>query len=78
MPRDVPHITSPINGQYTLVDVAMEAAEGPIAYSGDEAVLHRIEVYVVNMPLQIRVVTNGVLPEAPLPDAFLSLFHFTQ
>jgi len=73
MPRNVPHIPSPICGKNALLDIAMEAAERPIAHTRDETVLHRIEVYVVNVPFQIRVIANCVLPIAALPDAFLAL-----
>ena len=35
-----------------------------------EPVLHGIEVNIIDMTLHVRVITNGVLPIAALPDAF--------
>ena len=45
----------------------------PIGYTGDMPVFHRIEMNVIDMTLHIRVITNGVLPIAALPNTFLSL-----
>ncbi len=78
LPRNGPHIASPIRRKNALLNIAMEAAERPIAHPGDEAVLHRIEVNVINVPLQIRFITNCVLPIAALPDTFLALPEFTH
>ena len=49
----------------------------PIAYARDVSVLHRIKVNVVNMTFEIRVVANGVLPIAALPDALFPFGNFT-
>ncbi|HEV7601154.1 MAG TPA: hypothetical protein VGO49_13010 [Bradyrhizobium sp.] len=48
----------------------MKAAVRPIQNAPDVSVLHRIEVNVVDMALEIGIVANGVLPIAALPDAF--------
>ncbi len=56
----------------------MEAAERPIVHASDETVLHGVEVNAIDMPLQIRVIANGVLPVATLPDAFLALLQFAH
>ena len=77
LPRDVSHISSPIHGKVALLDVAMKAAESPVVHARDKAVLHGIEVNVINMPFQIRVVANCVLPIAALPDALLTLEQLT-
>jgi hypothetical protein len=37
---------------------------------------HRIVMDVINVPLEIGIVTNGVLPIAALPDAFFPLRDF--
>jgi hypothetical protein len=35
--------------------------------------LYRIDVNVVYMPLQIGVISNPMLPEAPLPNARITM-----
>jgi hypothetical protein len=39
----------------------------------NEAVLHRVEVNVINMPLQITFIADLELPETALPDALSRL-----
>jgi hypothetical protein len=39
-------------------------------------VLDRIEVNVIHMPVEIRVIHNLVFPETPLPDALFSFGNF--
>lgn len=39
------------------------------------SMLHRIEVNVVNVTLQIRLIANCMLPIATLPDPFLALHN---
>jgi hypothetical protein len=58
LPGNVPHIPSPIHGKGALINIAVEAAERPIAHTRDEAMLHGIEVYVINVPLQVSIVAN--------------------
>ena len=48
----------------------MKAAMRPIGYAHDVSVLHRIEMNVINMAFEIRVIANRVLPIAALPNAF--------
>ena len=67
------HVTSRILCEQTALNIAMEAAMRPIDCPSDVAVLDRIEVNVVDMALQIGVISNCVLPVASLPDAFLPL-----
>ena len=43
----------------------------PITDTRDMSVLHRIEMDIIDMPGEIVLVANGVLPESPLPDATL-------
>jgi hypothetical protein len=47
----------------------MEAAVRPVANPSDIAVLHRIEVDVIDVTLEVRIISNSVLPEPPLPDS---------
>ena len=53
----------------------MEAAMRPINDPRDVPVLHGIEMDVVDMPFEIGVISDGVLPVAALPDAFFALRH---
>jgi hypothetical protein len=39
----------------------------PVANSGHEFVLHRIEMNVVNVASEIVLIADGVFPESPLP-----------
>jgi hypothetical protein len=41
--------------------------------SRDHLMLGRIDMDVINMPREIILVANGVLPIAPLPDASFAL-----
>jgi hypothetical protein len=40
----------------------------PVAYALDKAMLHRIVVDIVNVPLEIAVIANGMFPESTLPQ----------
>ena len=40
------------------------------------SMLHWIEMNIINMPLQIGVVANRVLPVTPLPNSFLPFDNF--
>ena len=51
----------------------MKTAERPIDDMLDQTVLDRIDMDVIDMTAQIRLITNPVLPKAPLPDAGLSM-----
>ena len=42
----------------------MKTAERPIGDSGDEPVLHRIVVDVIDVALEVGVVTDGMFPIA--------------
>ena len=39
----------------------------PVPHAGDKAMPHRIEVNIVNMPLEIPVIADRVLPKSALP-----------
>ena len=41
----------------------------PVTHSVDEPVLDRIDVNIVDMPREIDVVADGVLPISALPNA---------
>src|ERR1700735_5834088 len=50
----------------------MKTAVRPVSRSGHVAMLNRIEVDVVNVPLEIGIIANGMFPIAPLPNTLLS------
>ncbi len=50
----------------------------PIGYTRDVSVLHRIEMNVIDMAIQIRIIANRVFPMAALPDPLLSLDNFAR
>ena len=45
----------------------------PVADPRDEAVLHRVEMAILNMVPKVGVVADHVLPVAALPDPGLAL-----
>ena len=59
----------PVTRQYTLRNQAMETAERPVGDATHQPVLHRVVMDVIDVPFEIRVVADGVLPIAALPDA---------
>ncbi len=59
--------TCPVDGQYPLSHVPMKRRVRPVANTGHESVLYRIEMNVVDMAFEIVFVANGVLPEPSLP-----------
>jgi hypothetical protein len=75
-PGNLFHIPTPIGRQQAPFNVAMKAAVRPISDTGDVAVLDRIEVNVVNVPLKVGIIANGVFPIATLPNALLAFAHF--
>src|SRR5262249_31715728 len=62
-------IAAPVSRQQTVLHIAVEATVRPIADPSDIAVLHRIEVDVIDMTLEVRIVADCVLPKPSLPDA---------
>ena len=75
-PLNIAKISSPIGSEQSSFDKAVEAAVRPIGYACDVAVLHRVEVNIVDVSLEIFIVANCVLPVTALPDAFLPLGNF--
>ena len=70
-------ITTPIQRQDTLIDIAVEAAVRPVCGPGDEAMLDGIVVNVIDMPIEIGAVADGVLPITALPeDNVQNVSHF--
>ena len=70
---NIAQIASPIRGKQSSLYITVETAVGPIGNASDVAVLHWVEMDIVDMTFEVRLIPNGVLPIAPLPDAFFSL-----
>jgi hypothetical protein len=71
-PLNIAQIATPIRSEHSLLNEAVEAAVRPVGYALYVAVFHRVEVNVVDVSLEIPVVSNCVFPVPALPDAFLS------
>jgi hypothetical protein len=67
------NLISPILGQQSLRDVTMKAAVRPIAHLRYMSMLHRIEVDVVDVALQVGIISNGMFPIATLPNSPLTV-----
>src|SRR5262249_49409379 len=67
--RQLSDVPAPIRWQEPLRNVTMKRAVRPIRDFRHISVLDRIEVNVVDMPFQIAIVTDGMLPIAALPDS---------
>jgi hypothetical protein len=63
-------VSCPIAGQYALRNIAVETTERLVSHTRHQPMFHRIVMDVINVPLEIGIITNGVLPIAALPDAF--------
>jgi hypothetical protein len=74
---NVAKIASPILGQQPSLYIAVEAAMRPIGYARDVAMLHGVEMNVIDMAFEICLISNGMLPIASLPNAFFPLADFT-
>jgi hypothetical protein len=66
---DFADVATPIRGQYSIADIAMERAVRPIPNLRHVAVLHRIVVNVVDVPFEIGLVSDCMLPVTPLPKS---------
>jgi hypothetical protein len=51
----------------------VKTAVWPIRDARDMPMLHRIEMDVIDMLLEIRIIANNVFPVATLPDTFFPL-----
>jgi hypothetical protein len=70
------HVSTPIRNKHAPLDIAVKTAVRPISDAGDVAVLHWVEVNVIDMPREIGFIADGMLPIAALPNAFLPLGNF--
>src|SRR5687768_8354017 len=67
------HVSSPVPRQQSCPHIAMKRRIRPVSYARYELVLDRVEMDVVDVPFEISIVTNGVLPEPPLPECSLPI-----
>src|SRR5262245_55080046 len=72
MPGDLAQITAPVGGQHSAFDVAMKAAVRPIAHARHMPMLNGIEMDVVHVALEVRVIMDHMLPVAALPQPALA------
>ena len=72
----VHHVATSIRGQETSLDVAVEAGVWPINDPRHKTVFDRIVVDVVDMPVKISIISDGVFPIAALPNSLFALFYF--
>lgn len=63
----------PVGWQQALGDMAVNGGEGPVRGTLGVAMLDRIEVDVIDVPLQVVLTADAVLPVTSLPDAPLAL-----
>jgi hypothetical protein len=64
---DLALIAAPVSRQQSILHMAVEAAVRPVANPSDITVLHRIEVDVIDMTLEVGIVSDCVLPKPSLP-----------
>ena len=64
--------TTPIGRVNPRLDAARKRREWPFSGTFDQAVLYRIVVDVIEVPLEIFLVADHMFPEPPLPHASLS------
>jgi len=63
---------SPVWAQPPQTDVTVKRRERPIGNAFDQAVLDRIVMDIVHMPLKIIFVVDGMFPVTPLPQVIFS------
>src|SRR5947209_8482744 len=75
---DITYVAAPICRQDATLHVGMKTAVRPVGNARNEAVLYRIEMDVVDVPFEILVVANGMLPVAALPNPLFALGNFAR
>ena len=66
------HDTSPVSRQQAFTDIAMKRRVRPVSHPRHAAMLDRVEVDVIHMPLEIVIIPDRVFPESSLPQNILS------
>src|SRR5215510_9510459 len=62
-------IATPVSRQQTALHIAVEATVRPVANASDISVFHRIEMNVIDVTLEVRIVSDCVFPKPSLPDS---------
>ena len=62
-------LAAPVGRIVARADEATKAGVGPIARASAVTVLHRVEMDVVEMPLEVAFVADRVFPESGQPDS---------
>jgi hypothetical protein len=57
-------VSRPIARQYALRNMAVETAVRPVGDASHRPVFHRVVMYVIDVPFEIFVVMDGVIPIA--------------
>ena len=65
-------IATPIRGQNTRTDIAVQRGKWPIGWRRYQPVLDRIEMNIVGAALEIPVISYGVFPKALLPNGIFA------
>ena len=66
--------TAPVILIYALLHPSWECRVRPLVWAVHKPVLDRIVMDVVDMPLKVSPVANGVFPESTLPYVALTMF----
>ena len=70
---DVFHISTPVGSEQATFDKAMKAAMRPVRDARYVTMLDGIKVNVIDVTLEVDVVTNRMLPVAALPNTLLAV-----
>ena len=66
-------IAGPVGRQHAAPDMRVKRRMRPITHPAHQPVLDRVEMHVVDVPLEIALVPDRVLPEAPLPERVFAI-----
>ena len=61
-----------------MFDVSMKAAVGPIGDTRNVSVFDGVKVDVIDMPLEIDIVADRMLPKTAPPDSLLAFDNFAR
>src|SRR5690606_2371454 len=68
-------IACPVGGVESGAHVAMKAGIRPIPDAPNQAMLERVYVHIIDMPMKVGFVANEMFPITTLPYATLAPFH---
>jgi hypothetical protein len=64
---------APVLRQQPVTNVVVKRGIRPVAQAGNHAMLYGVERHVIDMSLEIQIVTDRMLPESTLPQRNLSI-----